>query len=129
MNYATFPMDNKGTGRTGRHIEADIDKNDTCYKRSEFFPENGIEAKTRMYMVSQGEYVNQITVGASGKSTFPICAWNMQKSHGQFIYGDSLFNGFALVHVTRHSVDVKYYGVHYLNETEAAAEDKAIAEA
>lgn len=53
----------------------------------------------------------------------------MQKSHGQFIYGDSLFNGFALVHVTRHNVDVKYYGVHYLNETEAAAEDKAIAEA
>lgn len=52
LNYATFPMDNKGTGRTGRKIEADIDKNDTCYKRSEFFPENGIEAKTRMYMVS-----------------------------------------------------------------------------
>ena len=68
--------------------------------------------------------MNQLTVGSSGKTTFPICAWNMQKSHGKFIYGESLLNGYALVHVTKHALDVKMYGVNYLNETEAAQADK-----
>lgn len=68
--------------------------------------------------------MNQLTVGASGKTTFPICAWNMQKSHGKFIYGESLLNGYALVHVTKHAIDVRMFGVKYLNETEAAEADK-----
>lgn len=117
MNYATFPLDDVGTGRTGKKIEEGINNNQTCFKRSEFFPENGDESKTRTFMSSQGEFVNQLTVGASGKTTFPICAWNMQKSHGKFIYGESLLNGYALVHVTRHAIDVRMYGVKFNNST------------
>lgn len=124
LNYATFPLDDIGTGRTGKKMEIGIDDNTTCYKRSEFFPENGPETKDRFYTSSQGEFVNQLTVGASGKTTFPICAWNMQRSHGKFIYGESLLNGYALVHVTKHAIDVKMYGVRYLNATEAAEADK-----
>ena len=125
LNYATFPLDDIGTGRTGKKFDDDIDKNNTCFKRSEFFPEEGPEQKTRTFMSSQGEFVNQVTVGASGKTTFPICAWNMQKSHGKFIYGESYLNGFALVHATKHAIDVKLYGVNYMNKTEVAKEKEA----
>lgn len=66
-------------------------------------------------MTTQGEYVNQITSGAAGKTTFPICQWNMLKSHGNFVYGQSQYNGFVLVHVTSNAVDVKWIGVKSLN--------------
>ena len=52
LNYATFPLDDVGTGRTGKKIEDGIDKNNTCYKRSEFFPDGGQESKTRSYIAS-----------------------------------------------------------------------------
>lgn len=99
LSYANFPLDQIGNGRTN-HLNApyDIDSSDRCYKRSEFFPRQGREKTNRTAMASQGEFINQIVSGAGGKVTFPICEWNMWRSHGNFIYGESKWNGFVLVH-------------------------------
>ena len=115
LSYSNFPLDSPGNGRTGRKISKDIDKNTTCWKRSEFFPRGGPEKKTRMVLMSQGEYLNQFNSGAAGKATLPICKWGMEKSHGNFVYGESRYNGFMLVHVTRNMVDVKLQGVQYVD--------------
>lgn len=101
MNYANFPLDQPGNGRTGRNISEDINENTVCHKRSEFWIRGGPEKRSHTIVTSQGEYVNQITVGASGKTTYPICEWNMEMSHGNFVYGESKYNGYALVHVTK----------------------------
>lgn len=37
----------------------------------------------------------------------------MQMSHGNFIYGESKYNGYALVHVTKKKVDVQLIGVNF----------------
>jgi len=113
MNYANFPLDEPGNGRTGRNISEDIDSNTVCHKRSEFWIRGGPEKKSHTVITTQGEFVNQITVGASGKTTYPICEWNMEMSHGNFTYGESKYNGFALVHVTSAKIDVKLLGVEY----------------
>ena len=114
LNYANFPLDEPGNGRSGRKIDENIDSNTNCHKRSEFWIRKGPEAKSHTVIATQGEFVHQVTVGASGKTTYPICEWNMQMSHGSFIYGESKYNGFALVHVTKGKVDVKLMGVeHY----------------
>ena len=34
-------------------------------------------------------------------------------SHGNFVYGESKYNGYALVHVTKGKVDVKLVGVDF----------------
>lgn len=111
LNYANYPLDQSGTGRSNRKIPKDIDKNETCYKRSEFFPRGGPEKQSRFVMTSQGEYVNQITSGAAGKTTFPVCQWNMLKSHGNFVYGQSKHNGFVLAHASKDMLDIKWIGV------------------
>lgn len=43
MNYANFPLDEPGNGRTGRNISEDIDSNSICHKRSEFWIRGGPE--------------------------------------------------------------------------------------
>lgn len=113
LNYANFPLDEPGNGRTGRKIDENIDSNSNCHKRSEFWIRKGPEAKSHTVIATQGEFVHQVTVGASGKTTYPICEWNMQMSHGNFVYGESKYNGYALVHVTKGKVDVKLMGVEH----------------
>lgn len=46
MNYANFPLDEPGNGRTGRNISEDIDNNTVCHKRSEFWIKGGPEKRT-----------------------------------------------------------------------------------
>ena len=114
LSYSNYPLDQLGNGRTNHAKNAPnyIDDEDRCYKRSEFFPRNGREATNRTVMASQGEFLNQIVSGAGGTYTFPICEWNMWRSHGNFIYGESKYNGFVLVHAMKEMVEVKYKGVH-----------------
>ena len=54
--------------------------------------------------------------GAGGKITFPICEWNMWRSHGNFIYGESKYNGFVLIDVQKEMIEVKYKGVTKLDK-------------
>ena len=81
------------------------DKN--CHLNFEWFPQDGPEKETRKVSVEKGEYINQITAGASGCFPYNICTDSPTK--GKFIYTENKYHGFSLVTVTpdKFQVDIK----------------------
>ena len=82
-----------------------------CLQSTEVFPQKGPEERTRQITVPKGDRLNQVTLGAAGRETYPICPSNLVESQGQFIYGQNKYNGFGLVHVTAEAIEVMYKGV------------------
>lgn len=87
---------------------------DTCWDDVEIFPEHGPEEQSREVSLDQGERIHQLTIGASGKPTYPICQSNLDNSHGHFVYGQNKYNGFALVTVTPGQLEIQLKGVEVL---------------
>ena len=84
---------------------------DDCWSNREWFPKGGPEKKSRKVEVKQGEFINQFTIGASGKHTYDLCKHHYDKTEGEFKYAENFMNGFALVTVTTEEFNVKYKGV------------------
>jgi hypothetical protein len=110
QNYAHHPYDGKFKEQ-GPFEKTD----DSCMDTIEWFPENGPEKDTRFYEEMQYDSIHQLTIGASGKQTYPLCRDQYEKTSGNFKYGENAHNGYALVHITESEFTVQIKGVENYN--------------
>ena len=63
-------------------------------------------------MWNKGSVIHQFTQGSGGKHLDDVCHNNIKDSTGNFLYAQSKYNGFSLVHVTPEEFNVKNKGVY-----------------
>jgi len=117
QNYAYHPL-NATDGGEASNVVLDDDRDGTdCNSNKEWFPEGGDVQQTRKVDALKGDFVHQMTIGASGKHTYDLCQSQYEKTGGHFKYAENFINGFALVHVTTEEFTVEYKGVVNWNPT------------
>lgn len=94
---------------------------DECFENVETFPAGALPNLTsnnesnhsRSLSVPQGQYLHQITLGASGQEPYSLCNKQMAKSDGQFYYSTNAQNGFSLVTVDENEFNIQIKGVDH----------------
>lgn len=67
------------------------------------------EAQTRRVTVRKGDKLHQLTIGAGGRELYTLCSDHV--TAGDFLYGEDLYFGYALVHVNEEKLIIEVRGV------------------